>query len=201
MAKHNKNKKKVSSKDIEEAKMVKAIKMSYLKKDPYTFEPFKDWVWRKYESSDEADLSEFIENNKDAMFFIGTDSQNYSKSNKCIFTSVVIAYRMGRGGTIIRHTDKRPMIPVEALSARLTVETQRSIEICQFLENKLLELSDEDNDYMKNIVGISIDVSSDLKNKSGRYKDMLVGLVMAYGYNALVKPDSWASSTVADRKC
>lgn len=181
--------------------MVKAAKMSYLKKDPYTFEPFEDWVWKQYESSQDADLNAFVERNKDAMFFIGTDSQNYSKSNKCVFTSVVIAYRLGKGGTIIRHTDKRPMIPVEALSSRLTVETQRSIEICQFLENKLLELSDDDNDYMKNIVGISIDVSSDLKNKSGRYKDMLVGLVMAYGYNALVKPDSWASSTVADRKC
>lgn len=199
MAKFNKN--KVSAKDIEEAKMVKAAKMSYLKKDPYTFEPFEDWVWKQYESSQDADLNAFVERNKDAMFFIGTDSQNYSKSNKCVFTSVVIAYRLGKGGTIIRHTDKRPMIPVEALSSRLTVETQRSIEICQFLENKLLELSDDDNDYMKNIVGISIDVSSDLKNKSGRYKDMLVGLVMAYGYNALVKPDSWASSTVADRKC
>jgi len=199
VAKFNKN--KVSAKDIEEAKMVKAAKMSYLKKDPYTFEPFEDWVWKQYESSQDADLNAFVERNKDAMFFIGTDSQNYSKSNKCVFTSVVIAYRLGKGGTIIRHTDKRPMIPVEALSSRLTVETQRSIEICQFLENKLLELSDDDNDYMKNIVGISIDVSSDLKNKSGRYKDMLVGLVMAYGYNALVKPDSWASSTVADRKC
>jgi len=199
MAKYDKN--KVSSKALEEMRMVKEQKMAYTKKDPYTFEPFEDWVWRRYESSEEADLSEFIENHKDSMFFIGTDSQNYSKSNKCVFTSVVIAYRMGKGGSIIRHTDKRPMIPVEALSSRLTVETQRSIEICQFLENKLLELSDTDNDYMKNIVGISIDVSSDLKNKSGRYKDMLVGLVMAYGYNALVKPDSWASSSVADRKC
>ena len=161
----------------------------------------EDWVWRKYESSHVVDLAEFVEKNKECLFFIGTDSQNYSKSKKCVFTSVIIAYRLGKGGSIIRHTDKRPMIPVEALSSRLTVETQRSIEICKYVENKLFELSDEENSYIENIVGISIDVSSDLKHKSGRYKDMLVGMVMAYGYNALTKPDSWASSTVADRKC
>jgi predicted RNase H-related nuclease YkuK (DUF458 family) len=199
MSKPKKNKAK--TKDTEEIKMEKAKKMSYLKKDPYTFDNFEDWVWRKYESSHTVDIKNFIETNKEALFFIGTDSQNYSKSNKCVFTSVVIAYRLGKGGCIARYTDKRPMIPVSALSARLMVETQRSIEICQFVETTLFDLSDDEIDYTNNIVGISIDVSSDLKNKSGRYKDMLVGLVMGYGFNALVKPDSWASSSVADRKC
>ena len=181
--------------------IVKAEKTSYHKKDPYIFDEFESWIWRKYESSDIVDIDEFVEKNKECLFFMGTDSQNYSKSNKCVFTSVIIAYRMGKGGSIIRHTDKRPMIPIEALSSRLTVETQRSIEICKFIENKLFELSDDNNSYIENIVGISIDVSNDLKNKSGRYKDMLVGMVMAYGYKALIKPDSWASSSVADRKC
>ena len=202
MVKRAKKKNKAKAKSNEEVLMIKAKKEAFKKKDPFSFDPFDTWVWRKYESSQESDVDKFIEDHKECLFFIGTDSQNYSKSGKCVFTSVIIAYRMRKGGAIIRYTDKRPMIPVEALSARLTVETQRSIEICQFLENKLLDLSEKyEEDYTNNIVGISIDVSSDLKNKSGRYKDMLVGLVMAYGFTALVKPDSWASSTVADRKC
>lgn len=178
----------------------------HLDKDPYVYEPLEKWVWKKYETNETLDIDEFIVRNKDCMFFIGTDSQNYPKSRKCVFTTVLIAYRMGRGGCIARHIDKRPLIPVEALSARLTVETQRSIEICRYLEDKLLELSfidglDEDNLYTKNIVGISIDVNSDSKYKSGRYKDMLVGMVVAYGFECFIKPDAWASSKVADKKC
>jgi len=113
---------------------------------------------------------------------------------------------MGKGGRIARYVDKRPMIPVEALSARLTVETQRSIELCRYLEEKLLDFSVEDDRapsdcYTNNIVGISIDVNNDDKYKSGRYKDMLVGMVVAYGYECFIKPDAWASSAVADKKC
>jgi predicted RNase H-related nuclease YkuK (DUF458 family) len=182
------------------------VRKAYMDKDPYTYDPFEKWVWQKYETNHVLDIDEFIETNKDCMFFIGSDSQNYPKSKKCVFTTVLIAYRMGKGGCIARHVDKRPMIPVEALSARLTVETQRSIEICRYLENKLLELSirddvSDDEMYTKNIVGISIDVNNDDRHKSGRYKDMLVGMVVAYGYDCFIKPDAWASSKVADNKC
>lgn len=184
----------------------KPVKKGYMSKDPYTYDPFEQWAWRKYETNHALDIDEFISTNKDCLFFIGTDSQNYPKSKKCVFTTVLIAYRMGKGGRIARHVDKRPMIPVEALSARLTVETQRSIDLCRHLENKLFELSIEDNleteeMYTKNIVGITIDVNADAKYKSGRYKDMLVGMVVAYGFPCFVKPDAWAASSVADNKC
>ena len=171
-------------------------------KNPYDIEPFSTWKWKKYDSNESMDIGKFIEDYKDCLFFIGTDSQSYSKSGSCVFTSVLIAYRLGEGGRIIRHTDRRSIVPKEALSAKLTVETQRSIEICKFVEEKLLNLSDNDHDYTKNLIGVSIDVNSDeLKGKSGRYKDMLVGMVMSYGWKAFVKPDSWAASHVADAKC
>jgi len=178
----------------------------HLTKNPYVFDSFDEWIWRKYETEDIINIDDFISKNKDCLFFIGTDSQNYAKSNKCVFTTVLVAYRMGKGGTIARHIDKRPMIPVDALSARLTVETQRSIELCRYLEGKLLDLSiedklTEDKLYTKNIVGISIDVNSDSNHRSERYKDMLVGMVIANGFTAFIKPDAWASSKVADNKC
>ena len=178
----------------------------HLTKDAYTFDSFDKWIWRKYETDHILDINEFISKNRDCLFFIGTDSQNYPKSKKCVFTTVLVAYRKGKGGTIARHVDKRPMIPVEALSARLTVETQRSIELCKYLEDRLFYLSLEDNlsddkYYTKNIVGISIDVNNDSQHRSERYKDMLVGMVVAHGYSAFIKPDAWASSKVADNKC
>jgi predicted RNase H-related nuclease YkuK (DUF458 family) len=192
-----------AKRDIEAQKK----KAAFFARDPYTFDPIEDWVWNEYESSVKVDLDQFIDDHRNCAFFIGTDSQNYPKSNRCIFTSVLIAYTHGKGGAIARHTDKRPMIPIEALSARLTTETQRSIELCKYLESRLFDLSvedgleDEDFYNVKNIVGISIDVNNDSKYKSGRYKDMLVGMVVGYGYEALVKPDSWAASSVADNRC
>jgi len=185
---------------------------SYMSKDPYQIDPIADWTWRKYESSHVVSIEEFITTYKKRHFFVGTDSQNYPKSKKCVFTSVLIAYdydeeaQQGHGATVIRYVDKRPLIPVSALSSRLTVEAQRSIEICKLLEDKLLELSVEDGVssdkmYTRNIKGVTIDVNDDIKYKSGRYKDMLVGLILGHGYNAMCKPDAWASSSVADRKC
>lgn len=195
-------------------KRTKSIKMvktrnrpAYLDKDPYTFEPFDTWVWKKYEENKMVDMKEFIDEYKDRLFFIGTDSDQYPKSRKCVFTSVLIAYDFdremgcGHGATIIRYVDKRPLIPEEALSARLTVEVQRSIEVCKYVEEVLFGLSTEDYDYTDNLMGISIDVNKSALHKSNRVKDALVGMVMGYGWNAYVKPEAWASSKVADRKC
>jgi predicted RNase H-related nuclease YkuK (DUF458 family) len=184
------------------AKTKSKPKVKKVLKSPYEFEPFEEWIWREYEGSKQVSIVEFIEKHKNSLFFIGTDSQSYSKSISCVFTSVLIAYHRGHGGSIIRHTDKRAIVPKEALSAKLTVETQRSIEICKFVEDRLFDLSDNENDYTKNLIGISIDVNCDeAKGKSGRYKDMLVGMVVSYGWDAFIKPDAWAASKVADARC
>ena len=53
----------------------------------------------------------------------------------------------------------------------------------------------------KSFVGIHLDVNDNLQYKSAHYRDELVGLVLAQGYTALVKPDAWAASTVADSRC
>ena len=184
------------------------VKVRKVYKDPYTFDPVSEWTWRPYEGDYKIDPIEFISKYKDRLFFVGTDSQSYAKSRTCVFTSVIVAYNYdkvagtGHGATVIRYTDKRALVPKEALSAKLTVETQRSIEICKMVENQLIALSDDEHNYMENLVGVSIDCNYDeAKGKSGRYKDMLIGMVIAYGWKAFIKPDSFAASTVADNKC
>ena len=191
-----------------EKKITDTNKLTHLGKDPYTFEPFEDWAWKKYESNDTVDFRKFIGDNRTKLFFVGTDSQQRPKQRLCSFTSVLVAWDFdsemgcGHGATVIRTNDKRPIIPIEALSARLMVEVQRSIEICKILEEELLKLSVEDDiDYTGNFKAVTIDVNKSDKHKSGRYKDALVGMVMAYGWNVLVKPDDMTASKVADRKC
>lgn len=169
--------------------------------NPYSYDPVETWVWRSFSGPQIMDFNEFVNNYKTWEFFIGTDSQCYSRSKICVFTTVLIAHNPYRGGAVIRYTDRRAFVPFEALSSKLIAETQRSIEVCKRLEEKLIELSDENNDYSKNIVGVSIDVNKDNIHASGKYKETLVGMVVGHGYRAFIKPDAWAASSVADSKC
>ena len=160
---------------------------------------FSQWVWRAYDGKKSRDLDEFVKLNSDAQFYIGTDSQQHGA--KCTFTTVLIAYRMGKGGAIILHSDKTPRYP--ALRQRLLMEAMRSLELAWYLDRKI---------SADTFMAIHLDVNDNLKWKSGKYKDELVGMVMGQGFvsgrdktslsNRRVywKPDAWAANSVADRK-
>jgi len=152
--------------------------------------PFAEWKWRSYDGRKSIDVSKYVEDHKTDLFFIGTDSQNYSKKQMCSFTTVLIAYTMRKGGRIITHKHKVPYM--DSLRQRLLMEAMLSLEVAWYLDQNVPKES---------IVGIHLDVNRSLKYKSGRYKDELVGLVMAQGFNCLIKPDAWAASTVADSRC
>ena len=154
------------------------------------YRPFEEWKWRSYDGKKNLDLERFVtERSEDNFFFIGTDSQNYSKKRACVFTSVLIAYKMGKGGSVAIHRDSVPHM--DALRQRLVMEAMRSLEVAWWLTKRI---------PASNIVGIHLDVNQSLKFKSGKYKDELVGLIVSQGFKALVKPDAWAASCVADSK-
>lgn len=158
----------------------------------HDYPPFATWEWKNYDGDRKVDVAEFIKNNLDADFFIGTDSQNYRKNKKvCCFTTVLVAYRKGRGGTIIIHSDKTPFIEQARLRQRLLLEAMRSLETAWFVDSLINKQS---------VVTIHLDVNDSLRHKSGQYKDELVGLVMGQGFNAAWKPNGWASSNVADSR-
>lgn len=151
---------------------------------------FPTWDWKSYDGTKNVDITEFIRKNLDADFYVGTDSQNYRKGKKhCVFTTVLVAYRKGKGGNIILHTDKTPYM--EHLRQRLLLEAMRSLETGWFIEGLIKKNS---------VVTIHLDVNENLRYKSAQYKDELVGLVMAQGFKAQWKPYSWAASGVADAK-
>lgn len=160
-----------------------------MKENTREYKPFKEWDWKNYEGKKTVDIDEFISRNLDAYFMIGTDSQNYSKNNMCIFTSVLIAYRMHKGGCVVIHRDKVPFI--SSLRQRLLLEAMRSLEVAWHVDSKVPS---------KNIIEVHLDINSNLKYRSGQYKDELVGLIAAQGFNYAIKPNAFAT-TAADRKC
>jgi len=159
-------------------------------KDMYT--PFNEWTWKSYDGKRGIDIEDFIAERKGMgdIYFIGTDSQNYSKKRQTCFTTVLIAYRMHHGGCPVIYRDRVPMI--ESLRQRLLTEAMRSLEVAWFLDARVPK---------ENIIGIHLDVNPSLRFKSGKYKEELVGLVAAQGFRCMIKPDAWAASGVADRKC
>ena len=158
--------------------------------NPRSYKPFDEWKWRSYDGKRRVKVEEFVESHKDDFFFIGTDSQNYSKKQQTIFTTALIAYKFRHGGSIVIHRDRGRFI--DALRQRLLMEAMYSLEVAWFLDSKIPKES---------IIGIHLDVNRNLKFKSAQYKDELVGLIVAQGYNALIKPDAWAASSVADSRC
>ena len=156
-------------------------------KNVYGHPPFSEWNWRSYDGKREVNLDDFVARHLDDLFFIGTDSQN---KRTCVFTTALIAYKMGLGGSIIIFRQKVPYI--ESLRQRLLMEAMRSLETAWYIDKNIPD---------KNLITIHLDVNKNLKFKSGKYKNELVGLITGQGFLACVKPDAWAASGAADKKC
>lgn len=162
-----------------------------MKENKYGYKPFAEWKWRDYDGKKYVDIGEFVNFHKeDNYFFIGTDSQNYSKKNSCTFTTALIAYKMRKGGAVIIHRDINPMI--KSLRQRLLMEAMRSLEVAWWLNDKVTP---------DNVIAIHLDVNPSIRFESGKYKDELVGLIVSQGFKCFIKPDSYAASSVADHKC
>jgi len=159
-------------------------------KNKYNYPPFDEWRWRSYDGKKAADIDLFIQNHLSDYFFIGTDSQNHPKKRTCVFTTALIGYKMGHGGSIIIYREKVPYI--ESIRQRLLMEAMRSLETAWYVDKKVPD---------KNLICIHLDVNKNLKYKSGKYKDELVGLIIGQGFSCRVKPDAFAASKTADKRC
>mgnify|MGYP001360486572 CR=1 FL=1 len=78
------------------------------------------------------------------------------------------------------------------LASRITEEARRSIEIAEYLLS--FEKINTHN------IEIHLDVSPmHLNNGTSKFSDMLKGYVKGFGVDYRLKPDAWASQTVADK--
>jgi len=159
-------------------------------KENRSYAKFDEWIWKDFDGKKRVNIDEFIANHPDCFFIIGTDSQNHNKRRQCVFTSVLIAYTLGRGGAVIMHRDRVALI--DSLRQRLLLEAMRSLEVAWHLDSRV-------ND--KNIIEVHLDVNSNLKWRSAQYKEELVGLVVSQGFSAVLKPNAFGASKVADRRC
>ena len=125
-----------------------------------------------------------------AKIFIGSDSF-ISKSKVC-FASAICLHGGENGGRYFFYRENIPKLQFLNLVARITEETRRSVEIaCLLMDEYNINSTD---------IELHLDVSPfGTNNGTSRYSDMLKGYVQGFGVDYRLKPDAWASQTIADK--
>lgn len=121
---------------------------------------------------------------------IGCDSQIVDNGVTFI-TTIVILY-IGHGGVFFYNKDRVQFCSKYlSIENRLFQETYRSVEIAKMVDNLL-----EDTQYC--VEQIHCDLNSNNKYKSNKAVSMCVGYICGNNYKPIIKPDSFAASTIAD---
>ncbi|MFW6287222.1 MAG: ribonuclease H-like YkuK family protein [bacterium] len=137
-------------------------------------------------------ILDFIEKEPEDQYklIIGTDSQ--AGISEVVFVTAIVIYRVGRGGRFFYHKDEEKL--QTSMKQRIFYEVSKSLEIASqltgFIADELLLVDD-----LK--VEIHVDVGE--KGPTNAIIKEVVGMVVGSGYEALIKPDSYAASTVADK--
>lgn len=136
-------------------------------------------------------IRDFVVANSDKEYrlIIGTDSLPGANGRVYLVTAIVL-HRIGNGGIYFWQrvlTDQ-----LHTLRNRMYAEALASIAMAQRLES-----NPELKDFLKQSIEIHIDIGA-----YGPTREMiqeLVGMIVAHGYAAKTKPESFAASKVADR--
>lgn len=160
-------------------------------------------------------IANYIRTNPNAEYDItvGTDSQNHKMTR---MVEVIAVCRVGDGGIFFFRREDIPKIKV--LKEKIIEETNRSIEnatgFIDALQEQLLEDSCDDNQMMlcggeNEIIDLdvmfeegrlSFAVHADI-GKRGKTKELIKEIcawIEASGFEARIKPDSYAASGVAN---
>ncbi|MCL6610415.1 MAG: ribonuclease H-like YkuK family protein [Peptococcaceae bacterium] len=118
---------------------------------------------------------------------IGSDSQ--VKTDMCYITAVVV-HRQGKGARY--YYRKKIQRKIKSLRQKIFYETALSLEVGGMVANYLAESGLDDLE-----VEIHIDIG-----RQGETRDLIrevVGMVTGSGFQAKIKPDAYAASSVADK--
>jgi predicted RNase H-related nuclease YkuK (DUF458 family) len=117
--------------------------------------------------------------------YLGTDSQQDGKVTQ--FVTVVVIHERMKGGRVFYTRDVVPRI--KSLRERLLKEVWMSVQ----LAIELTPFINEDSQ-----LEVHVDANPNTKFKSSQYVKELTSMVVSQGFEAVLKPDSWAATHAAD---
>ncbi len=136
-------------------------------------------------------IQQFISAARDCDYrlIVGSDSLPSNGNGSYLVTAIVL-HRVGNGG--IYFWQRRVRRGLRTLRDRMYAEALASISMAQRLERVTA---------MQTLVKSNLEIHVDV-GEEGPTREMIheiVGMIVGYGYNAKIKPDSFAASKVADR--
>ena len=144
------------------------------------------------------EISGFINEDKERKYhlIVGTDSDAHG-GKKTDFVTAIIVYRVGRGGRYFWQKNNGGRV-FHTLRDRIHNEVTISLQVAQKILSELESLIESKKHEEANYnFQIHIDVG-----QNGPTRDMVkevVGMVKGSGFEALIKPESYAASSVADK--
>jgi predicted RNase H-related nuclease YkuK (DUF458 family) len=152
----------------------------------------KSWLTGSGESIEFNEMFLIIKDyvRRGGKIFIGTDSQLSVES--CTFATAIClhgAEGSTSGGRYFFQRTIRKQDQYKILKVRIMQEVHRSIEIA-------LQLFEENP---KADIEIHLDVGTTDRSKTRTYVDELRGWTQSVGFKCRVKPNAWASASVADK--
>lgn len=135
-------------------------------------------------------MKEFIQEDPHAKYkiVIGTDSHTNQKST--LFVTALIIHRIGKGARFYYRKNKNK--PIANLYHRIYRETAMSLEFIEHLNKKGIT-----NQFIDWPIEIHIDIGQE--GETRKLIQEVVGWVTSVGYIAIIKPNSYGASSVADK--
>ncbi len=159
---------------------------------PPTYKSLSDRKLKKFKG-EEISYNEFIKLAKDLeekglRLYIGTDSQEFYDTVNVV--TCIAFYKSGdTKSSIFYFKEKIPRKSVPNLKSRMTMEAFQSVQVAM-----------EMGDIYSGEIEVHLDIGySEKRSKTFLFKKELEQLVQSQGYKCEIKPNSWASSTIADR--
>ena len=122
--------------------------------------------------------------------FIGSDS--FIAQKKVCFASTICLHGPNTSSRYFFFKENLPSKQFLALVSRITEETRRSVEIGCLLMDEY--------GFDPQFIELHLDVSPfTAGNATSKFSDMLKGYVQGYGFDYRLKPDAWASQSIADK--
>jgi predicted RNase H-related nuclease YkuK (DUF458 family) len=161
---------------------------------PYKLNPLleKKWSTGSGNSITLNEVSVLVSNHskKNKKIFIGSDSFIYRK--KVAYVTAVCLLTEKRGGRYFFYKENVPFQRFSTLSVRITEEVRKSIELAEYFMNNF--------NISPDMIELHLDVSPfAAKEGTSKLSEMLKGYVQGYGFGCKLKPNAWASQSVADR--
>ena len=126
---------------------------------------------------------------------VGTDSQNHSKTK---MVEVIAIHRVGDGGIFFYRTEYIRKIKV--LKEKIVEETSRSLENATGLVDNIgVKLIDHDIDIDELDIHFQIHCDIGKYGKTSQLISEITSWVEAAGYEAVIKPDSYTASGIANK--